>query len=153
MSSAAKDEQQRPRAHPVARRDIKVLTADDNHAFRDALRDLIMATPGFTLVGHASTGEEAVDAAEALAPDLVLMDVVMPGMGGVAATEAILSRRPELKVVLISADDPALSHGAGTLGDAVARVRKQDLSPRQLVGLWESKGSPTADPPNLAGAP
>lgn len=127
-------------AGPVARHTVKVLTADDHQAFRDALGDLISATAGFVLVGHAGSGEEAVDAVEAVAPDLVLMDVVMPGMGGVAATQAILSRRPNVAVVVMSVDDPALDDAARTLGDAVAYVRKQDLRPEQLKLLWESHG-------------
>jgi chemotaxis response regulator CheB len=139
MSSGAQDERQPPPAECV-RCDIMVLTADDHSGFRDALRDLISATPGFVLVGQACSGEEAIDAVEALHPDLVLMDVVMPGLGGVAATQTILNRRPNVAVVLISIDDPAPSDGASTLGDGVAYARKQDLLPAQLTHLWESCG-------------
>jgi two-component system, NarL family, invasion response regulator UvrY len=139
MNSAAQDQRRRAPGEPALAHDIRVLTADDHQAFRDALRDLISATPGFVLVGQACSGEEAVEAVEAIAPDLVLMDVVMPGIGGVAATRVILNRRPDVTVVLVSIDNPALSDGAGTLSDVVACARKQDLRPAQLRHLWESR--------------
>jgi CheY-like chemotaxis protein len=125
-------------ALPVTQTDVKILAVDDHRAFRDALRDLIAAAPGFVLVGQASSGEEALRALECLAPELVLMDVVMPGMGGIAATQAILNRRPEVMVVLISVDDPALHPDANGLGDGVVCARKQDLRPEQLRQLWEA---------------
>jgi hypothetical protein len=59
-------------------------------------------------------------------------------MGGIAATQAILNRRPEVVVVLISVDDPALHPEAGALGDGVVCARKQDLRPQQLKQLWEA---------------
>jgi DNA-binding NarL/FixJ family response regulator len=129
-----------PQTDDVARDAVSVLIADDHQSFRDVLAELICVTPGFVLVGHASCGEEAVDVVEAVVPDLVLMDVVMPGMGGVAAARCILSRQPNVAVVVISVDDPALDAAASTLGDAVAYARKQDLRPEQLKLLWESYG-------------
>jgi pilus assembly protein CpaE len=120
-----------------SRRDIKILTVDDHRVFLDALRDLIAAAPGFVLAGEAGSGEDALGAVECLAPELVLMDVAMPGMGGTAAARAILSRHPELVVVLISANEPALDPGQRAPPDAVTCMRKQDLRPRQLRELWE----------------
>jgi CheY-like chemotaxis protein len=74
------------------------------------------------------------------------MDMVMPGMGGVAAAGVILDRRPPPVVVLISVDDPSLDPRALALGDRVACVRKQDLLPARLTELWETRQ------PELAGA-
>jgi CheY-like chemotaxis protein len=126
------------RSSSLSGRDVKILAVDDHRAFREALRDLVAAVPGFVLVGQASSGEEALRTVDRLAPELVLMDVGMPGMGGIAATQAILRRRPGVMVVLISVDDPALHPDAGTLGDGVVCARKQDLRPAQLWELWEA---------------
>src|SRR5450755_2896363 len=122
----------------MSNQDVKILAVDDHRAFREALRDLIAAAPGFVLVGQACSGEEALRAVDALAPELVLMDVVMPGMGGIAATQAILTRRPGVVVVLVSVDDPGLHPDASALGDAVVCARKQDLRPAQLREVWET---------------
>jgi DNA-binding NarL/FixJ family response regulator len=116
---------------------VRILVVDDHRTFREALGDLIAAVPGFVLVGQACSGEEAMRAVERLSPQLVLMDVVMPGMGGIAAARAILSRYPGVVVVLISVDDPALYPGANDLGSAVGCARKQDLRPSQLRQVWE----------------
>jgi uncharacterized membrane protein len=69
----------------VGVRDVRTLAVDDREAFRDVLRDLIAAAPGFLLVGEASSDEEATRAVDLLSPRLVLMDVTMPGIGGIGA--------------------------------------------------------------------
>lgn len=122
----------------VPDRETKVLVVDDHEPFRAALEELIDAVPGFVLVGVACSGEQAVEAVDDLAPELVLMDVVMPGVGGVAAARAIVSKYPGVMIVLISVDDPALYPGATALGSDVACARKQDLCPRRLKLLWDT---------------
>ena len=125
------------RTIPVGVGDVTILAVDDHEAFRDVLRDLIAAAPGFLLVGEACSGEEAIRAVELLLPELVLMDVTMPGIGGIAAARQIVSRHPEVAVVLISADDQSHRPDVAALGKAVAFVRKQDLRPRKLRELRE----------------
>jgi len=126
-------------AHREHDHDVKVLIVDDQERFRRVLRELIARAHGFAVVGEASSGEEATRAAQALAPELVLMDVVMPGMGGIAAARSILKNHPTPLVVLISVDDPSLHPEADSLGGAVACVRKQDLRPPRLRELWETR--------------
>ena len=123
---------------PRAPLDVKTLVVDDNYAFRETLHELIGAIPGFSLVGLACSGEEALRAVERWSPQLVVMDVVMPGMDGIATARKILSQDPNVFVVLISADDPALYGAADELGGAVACSRKQDLGPSQLLRIWET---------------
>jgi DNA-binding NarL/FixJ family response regulator len=119
-------------------RDVRILAVDDHDAFRDVLRDLIAAVPGFLLVGEACSGEEATRAVDLLSPQLVLMDVTMPGIGGIAAARQITSSHPDVTVVLISIDDPSLHPEVVALGAAVTCARKQDLRPQKLRDLWES---------------
>ncbi len=121
--------------------DIAVLVVDDQDPFRAALRELIGRVEGFTLVGEACSGEEAAQAVAELSPQLVLMDVFMPGMGGIAAAHLMLTRRNAPAVVLISVDDPSQHPQAGTLNGLVDFVRKQDLRPRRLRELWQSRRS------------
>ncbi len=129
--------EQSARSIPVRDRDVTIFTVDDHEAFRDALRDLVTMAPGFRLVGEACCGEEATRAVDQLSPQLVLMDVTMPGIGGIAAARQIVSQHPDIAVVLISIDDLSLHPDVVALGTAVTFARKQDLRPRKLSELWE----------------
>jgi DNA-binding NarL/FixJ family response regulator len=121
-----------------------VLAVDDHPSFRGTLRDLIDATSGFELVGEASSGEQAVELAEQLAPDLVLLDVHMPGIGGIAAARDIVSALPGTVVALVSGDAVEdLPAGAWSCG-ARAVLSKDVLAPRVVVRLAELA---QADPP------
>jgi DNA-binding NarL/FixJ family response regulator len=117
--------------------DVRTLVVDDHPSFREALLELIGATAGFVPVGQACSGEEALSAVERLSPQLVLMDLMMPGIGGVAATQAILSCHPGVIVALMSVDDPAVHPAVRVLGSAVPCVRKQDLCRSEIGRLWE----------------
>ena len=121
---------------------VTILAVDDREEFLEALRELIEGVPGFDLVGEAHSGEEAEAAVDSLAPQLVLMDVAMPGIGGIAAASSIVSRHPEVAVVLISVDDPSLDPRVLALGGTVACCLKEDLCPRRLRELWERRMSP-----------
>lgn len=124
---------------PMDGPDVAVLLVDDQATFRAVLRDLVEHIAGFVLVGEASSGEEATVAVARLSPQLVLMDVAMAGIGGIAAARAILSRRDAPVIVLTSADDPALHPELVSLGDRVAYLRKQDLRPLRLKQLYDAR--------------
>jgi DNA-binding NarL/FixJ family response regulator len=115
---------------------VSVLAVDDHQAFREALRDLIAAAPGFVLVGLARSGEEALDGFDRISPQLVLMDVAMPGMGGIATARVIARDHPDVVVLLLSIDDPAVYLEADPVGDGVTSLRKQDLCPAELRRIW-----------------
>ena len=78
---------------------LRLLIADDRARTRRALRALLAAHPGFEVVGEAADGEEAIAGVERLRPDLVLLDVRMPRLDGVAATARIKARWPAVRVV------------------------------------------------------
>ena len=117
---------------------VTVLAVDDQAIFRRAARSLIAATPGFELVGEAASGPEALELAARLHPDLVLLDVRMPGMDGVETARRLARTAPNTVVVLISIEEvPELPAAASAVG-AAAYLRKQDLSVRNLRELWSA---------------
>lgn len=81
---------------------IRVLIVDDHPMFRDGLRSLLESTAGFDVTGEAATGAEAVDLAAELQPDIVVMDLNMPGMNGVEATRAISDAAPRSAVLVLT---------------------------------------------------
>jgi DNA-binding NarL/FixJ family response regulator len=99
---------------------IRVLIADDHPFFRDGLRMLLDATPDTELVGEASDGEQAVALAAELQPDVILMDLRMPGGSGIEATRRILEGNPEtgiLVMTMVEEDDSVFAAmRAGALG-------------------------------------
>jgi DNA-binding NarL/FixJ family response regulator len=80
----------------------KVLLADDHRIVLDGLRAVVERQEGFEVVGLATTGHEAVRLARRLAPDVVIMDVVMPDLNGIEATRQILAERPETRLIALS---------------------------------------------------
>jgi two-component system invasion response regulator UvrY len=115
---------------------VTVLTVDDQAMFRGVAREVIDATPGFESVGMAASGEEALRAVDRLAPQLVLLDVRMPGLDGIEVARRLCATHPETLVVLISIEDSIDIPSAAQLGHSVPLVRKQDFGPRLLKRLW-----------------
>jgi len=113
-----------------------VLIVDDQLPFRMAARSVVGVTPGFEVVGEAKSGEEAVEQAAALHPQLVLMDINMDGISGIEATRRITAENPGIRVVLLSTYDaedlPADARTCGALG----YVHKEQFGPDVLVGMW-----------------
>lgn len=86
---------------------VRVLLADDHRHAREGMREIVSADPAFTVVGEAASGEEALSLTERLDPELVLMDIHMPGMGGFEAVKAIKSAFPQVKIVMVTVSDDA----------------------------------------------
>jgi DNA-binding NarL/FixJ family response regulator len=122
---------------PVTR-SVRVLTIDDQPIFRALAREVIEATPGFSSVGEAPDGESGIEAVGRLGPDLVLLDVRMPGLSGIEVARRLVAMHPEVAVVLISIEERIDVPSAAQL-DAIPLVRKQDVGPRLLRRLWDER--------------
>lgn len=81
---------------------IQLLIADDHAHFRDGLRALLLSAPDITVVGEASNGDEVIAQAAKLQPDVILMDINMPGVNGIEATRQILRTSPHISVLMIT---------------------------------------------------
>jgi len=81
---------------------VRVLIADDHPVFRFGIRALLEATHDMTVVGEATSGDEVIALAGELHPDIVLMDVRMPGINGIDATHRILHTRPQVRVLVVT---------------------------------------------------
>src|SRR6266403_225468 len=88
--------------NPVRINKITVLLADDHTVVREGLRALLDATPDIKVVGEADNGRLAVQMAQKLQPDVVVMDVVMPQLNGVEATRQVIRDAPDSKVLVLS---------------------------------------------------
>ena len=116
--------------------DAGVLAADDRASFLGVIRELVRATPGLVMVGEASSAEEALELVEQLRPDLVLMDVRMPGIGGVGAAYLIKAAHPSTIVALLSTTRPEDLAPEAENCPADAVIWKNDLRPSVLEEVW-----------------
>ncbi|HEX4493583.1 MAG TPA: response regulator transcription factor [Acidimicrobiia bacterium] len=115
---------------------VSVMIVDDQLPFRAVARTVIGLTSGFVVAAEAESGEDAVTVAAEQQPDLVLMDINLPGINGIEATRRILAARPEVVVILLSTysetDLPADARECG----AIAYVHKEDFGPALVRELW-----------------
>lgn len=110
---------------------LSILIADDHPVFRDGIRALLEATPDTEVVGEATTGEEAVSLADQLNPDLILMDVQMPGLNGIEATRHIVAANPDVRILMVTMfeDDASVfaAMRAGARGYVLKDATREDI--------------------------
>ena len=119
---------------------IRVLLVDDQAVVRRGLRVLFHLEPDLQVVGEASTGTEALALAQSLTPDVVLMDLQMPGMDGIAATAALHRAVPQSVVVILSIHDDAQTRGRAQAAGAVAFVEKRGATEALLSAIRLAAG-------------
>lgn len=107
---------------------IKVALADDHPLFREGVRKALSMAPDISLVGEAADGEAALSAVLLLHPDVVLLDVQLPGLDGIAVARLIALPPDAPRVVLISSRDEAVYGSRIAASGAKAFIAKQDLS-------------------------
>src|SRR5262245_18030969 len=110
---------------------IKVLVVDDNVRFLESAVRFLATEPGIAVIGQACSGREAIDMVDVLGPDVVLMDVTMPGMSGIEAARRINAAAP--RVLTVSMHD-----------SAAHRLTAKDAAVDGYVGEWEFAGSVVA---------
>jgi len=115
---------------------VRVLIVDDQEPFRAAARMVVDATEGFEVVAEARTGEESVERAAELAPDLVLMDVNLPGIDGLEATRRILASGNPPVVLLVSTYEPEEYEPRAAECGAAAYIPKSSFGPDRLEATW-----------------
>ena len=114
---------------------IRILLADDNEVLRWGLVQNLSSEPDLVVVGEADEAGAAVAEFDRLAPDILILDLYMPGGGGWVALEQVLARNPEARVVILSAADDAATVEAATVRGARAHVSKSDGITRLLEVL------------------
>jgi two-component system invasion response regulator UvrY len=112
-----------------------VLVVDDSEIFQQVGASLVSEAQDLHLVGVAESGEEAIRLLPELKPDLVLLDIHMPGIGGLEAARVIRRESPETVVVLVSADPGSVAIDPRSVG-AADLLSKIELSPGKLEELW-----------------
>jgi DNA-binding NarL/FixJ family response regulator len=132
-------------------RRISVLIAEDHPLVRESLRKLLESDPELKVVGEAKDGRQAVRLAKKLHPDVVLMDIAMPVLDGVAATRAVLKALPEAKILILPAhNDDAYIKGA-TESDTVAFLLNQSSGHDVCRAIREAWEGPRRPRPSVSG--
>lgn len=121
--------------------DVRVLVVDDQEPFRRAMGAVVAATDGFVVVAEATTGEDSLQAAAAHHPDLVLMDVNLPGIDGLEATRRLLAGPVPPVVLLVSTHDEDAGAGYVSESGAAGYVTKSAFGPDRLAAAWASVSS------------
>jgi len=116
---------------------VRVLIADDHRLFAEALRAILSADERIEVVGLAADGEEAVRRADELHPDVVLMDISMPGVDGIEATRRIRTSQPDSQVLIVTGSDARQDVDAARTAGAAGYVTKDRIAAELIGAIFE----------------
>ena len=119
---------------------VRVLIVDDQEPFRSAARMVVEMADGFEVAGEAESGEEGVELAAELQPDLVLMDVYLPGIDGMEATRRITSADDPPRVLVMSTHESVEFAQAALAAGAIAFIPKSQFGMDDLEAAWSQAG-------------
>jgi DNA-binding NarL/FixJ family response regulator len=121
----------------VKARTVRVVLVDDQESFRSAARLVIDMSEGFELVGEAETAEEGLEMAAELSPDLVLMDINLPGIDGLEATRRLVAGQNGTRVIVLSTYEASEYEARSLEAGAVAFISKSEFDPDTLCRVWD----------------
>ncbi len=124
----------------IVETNVRVLIVDDQEPFRSAARMVVEMTDGFEVAGEAESGEEGVELAAKLQPDLVLMDVYLPGIDGLEATRRITSADDPPRVLVMSTHESVEFAQAALAAGAIAFIPKSQFGMDDLEEAWSQTG-------------
>jgi two-component system, NarL family, response regulator LiaR len=111
---------------------IRVIIVDDHTLVREALASLLRTLPYIDLVGMAENGEEAIEMSGRLRPDVILMDLMMPGINGVAATQVIRKAHPQIQIIILTSFIHNIhvqaAHNVGAVGCLSKGISTEELA-------------------------
>lgn len=128
---------------------IRILIADDHPLMRDALVTALEAELDMLVIGQASDGHEAVTLAQQLYPDVILMDLLMPGMDGITAVTAILASQPAIKILILTSLSDEHSIQAAAQAGAMGYITKEAIRPELLRAIRTVAGGEPYLPPEI----
>jgi len=142
---------ERMRIESYAMSPVRVVLVDDHDVLRVGLHSFVASLPGYEVVGEASTATSALRVIDRAKPDLVVMDLALPGMDGISATREVLRRLPRARVVFLSAHEKAHDVVQAIRAGAVGYVLKGDPPETLLDALDQINRGDCYIPPMLAG--
>lgn len=128
---------------------MRVIVADNDQVIRETIRGLLVASPNIEVVAEAASGSEAVALTLQHSPDLVIMDISMPEMNGLEATQRILYQKPEVKIVALSINHNSALVKRMCQAGAVAYVTKGGAATDLIPALWAAHAGRTFVSPGL----
>ena len=119
------------------RKPIRVLIVDDHRLFAEALEVILASDGRIEIAGHAGTGEEAIEAATSSQPDVVLMDIAMPGMNGLEATRRIAEKVPSAAILMLTGSNSRIDVDQAKQAGAAGYVTKDRIAAELVRAILE----------------